>query len=168
MHKHTAVFTVVLAALLGSSCSDSGARLTAPGTLAAVAAPTFSITPTEVTTTTQLMRALPGASCPSHAPVTIPLIVTVFHRGIPGLVVRQVRLDFLDVFGVRMPQVTIPAPLPINEFGTGLADTRDRLTFPINAGLGCGTATTGTLSVWVDTRDEHGNEQTGRLQVRVR
>lgn len=168
MHKHPAVLTVALAAVLASSCTDSDARLTAPGPLLGLAAPSFSITPTEVNATTQLMRSVPRSSCPAHAPFTIRVFVTVRANGIPGLRITRVRVGFLDTFGVRMPQVTVPAPLPMNEFGTMLVDTRDGTRFPLDVGVGCGTGTTGTLSVWVDTRDDRGDERTGHLQVLVR
>jgi hypothetical protein len=166
MHKPTAVLTVVLAAFAGASCSDSENRLTGPGALSAIAAPTFSVTPTEVGTTTQLMRST-GVSCPTLPPVNFRIFVTVFRNGIPDLAVRHFRIGFLDTSGMRMPQVTVPAPFPIVPFGTALEDTRDRLVFPVDVGIGCDTGTKGTLSVWVDTQDGHGNRRTGHLEVRV-
>jgi hypothetical protein len=166
MHRFTAVLTVVLAACAGASCSDSENRLTAPGGLSAIAAPTFSVTPTEVGTTTQLMRST-RVSCPAFPPLNFRLFVTVFLNGIADLAVRQFRIGFLDTSGTRMPQVTVPAPFPIVPFGSALEDTRDRLVFPLDVGIGCGTGTKGTLSVSVDTQDGHGTRRTGHLEVRV-
>lgn len=167
MHKHTAVLTVTLAAFVGASCSDSDMPLTAPGSLSAtVAVPMFSVTPTEIDATTQVMRTT-RSSCPTLAPFNARFLVSVFPHGIPNLRVRQVRIGFRDTSGASMPQVTVPAPLPSVEFGTDLENRRDRLTFPLNVGIGCHTGIKGTLSVWVHTEDDQGNENTGQLQVRV-
>jgi hypothetical protein len=158
---------VALAAFVGASCSDSDLPLTAPGTPSATfRVPTFSVTPTEIDATTQVMRTT-RSSCPTHAPFNARVLVSVFPHGIPDLRVRQVRIGFRDTSGVSMPQVTLPAPLPVLEFGTDLENRRDRLTFPVNVGLGCHTGVKGILSVWVHTEDDEGNENTGQLQVRV-
>ena len=107
-------------------------------------------------------------ACPVISPFSVPIVVVVESDAAAGVVVTQLRMQFVDVSGARMPQVTMPAPLPITQFGSDLAATRAAQAFPVTLGIGCGTGHTGNLLIFVDTRDGLGRVGFGQTTVIVR
>jgi hypothetical protein len=64
-----------------------------------------------------------------------------------------------------MIPVTLPAPGPTVQFGTGSDSSR---IFPLTFGIGCGTDRRGTLLVIVDTQDNRGVRTAEELTIAVR
>jgi hypothetical protein len=161
-HRPMIVGLMLCAAFAAASCARDPADLTHPTAL--------SQTQVAVSTVSSTVVAQPVNNflCPSIAPFIVPIVVVVRPNGTAGLVVTQVRLRFTDVTNRQMPQVTLPAPLPVTQFGDALTASRDSLTFPLSLGVGCGIGPTGTVIVLVDTRDGLGRMSTAQLSVNVR
>jgi hypothetical protein len=154
---------LLVAALFIASCSDSDREsMTQPTSFNTVPAVSLS-----ATSAIAVAQRVPDFFCPVISPFSVPLVVIVQPTGAASLVVTEMRLQFVDTSGARMPQVTLPAPLPTTQFGTALADARAQ-SFPVTLGVGCGTGHTGSLSIFVDTRDERGHRGSGQTTVTVR
>ena len=108
-----------------------------------------------------------GAFCPTVSPFNVPFVVVVNSNGETGIVVTQFHMQFTDIAGTHMPSVTIPAPVPIQEFGTELTRARD-LRFPLSLGVGCGGGRAGTLVVGFDATDRAGHKSSGQTRITVR
>ena len=133
--------------------------------------------PTKVDTSTVSVNALSDSViaepvnrplCPSVAPFNVPFGIVVRPNRVSGLVVTRIQMQFTDSAGAQMPPVTLAAPLPITQFGTALAASRDDLRFSLSMGVGCGVERRGTIIVEVETRDAQGRRGTGRVSVSVR
>jgi hypothetical protein len=157
---------LVVVAFLGASCSrtDATGNLTQP-------TPASSPLSVDVKTTSPLAVAqrVNNPFCPSVAPFNVPLVVVVQPNGGEGVLVTSIRAQFFDTSGAATrPQVTLPAPVPMTQFGTALENARSGQTFPLNVGIGCGTGHTGTVQILVETRDALGRIGSGRATVSVR
>ena len=76
-------------------------------------------------------------------------------------------MQFTDSFGVGMPQVTLPAPLPLAQFGTALDQARSQ-TFALGLGIGCGTSRHGRVRIVVEAADDRGRQMSDQISVDVR
>ena len=166
MHKLTLSLAFVIAAFVTSGCGNTGAAVstTAP-TQVSVDALTLSVNPPAVDA--QQVKTTFNF-CPAVSPFTVPVNLVVLANGTEALIVTQITIDFVDVFGVRMPQVTLPAPALTTQFGTALVQARSSRTFPLTLGVGCGTTHTGTMRIGVDTTDTRGRQSSGHIDVTVR
>lgn len=150
----------LLASLAASACSDDDATgVTRPTTFVGSGV-SFS-----AQSTTVFSQPVSNAFCPRVAPFLVPMVVVVNTGGASDLVVTNFNLQFTDTRGVRMPQVTLPAPVPVTQFGDALDRT---LRFPVSLGIGCGVGRTGTVLVIVQARDRSGRHREGRLTFDVR
>jgi len=122
------------------------------------------------------VQAVP-ASVSGHGVFRPPSECTPFVAPV-GLVVRSNRHVRVFVREIRtrvsagptqitLPQVTLPAPLLIKEFGSNLVEARSQRLFPLHVTVGCGNRTA-TVDVDVDSDDEQGGRYSGRVSVRVR
>ncbi len=156
--------TGVLAAAALAAAACSGRTPTNPTT--------FSSVPAHVSfsTASTTVSAVPvvNPQCPATAPFRVPIVVLVSPNGVASLAVTQIQLQFTDTSGVRMPAVTLAAPVPITQFGDALEASRDAFQFPVSLGIGCGVGRLGTVVIIVDARDGHGRHHTGRMGVNVR
>jgi len=75
-------------------------------------------------------------------------------------------MQFTDTAGTHQPSVTLPAPVPIQEFGTELTNARD-LRFRLSLGIGCGVGRSGVLVVGFDAHDRGGHKSTGQTRITV-
>jgi hypothetical protein len=160
--RFVACVLLIGAALAAASCDDSK-LLTSPATFAS------SAVSFDALSTTVVAQPVHNPFCPSVAPFTVPFVVVVRPNGALDLVVTQIRMQFIDSRGVRMPQVTLPAPVPTTQIGSALADARGDLRFALSMGIGCGVGRTGTIEVDLDTRDRRGQQHdSGHLTIDVR
>lgn len=155
---------LLVAALFTASCSDSArSDMTQPTSFKANASVSLS-----ATAATASAQSVSNFFCPTISPFNVPLVVVVTPSGPSSVIVTEMRLQFVDTSGTRMPQVTLPSPIPTTQFGTDLALSREAQAFPVTLGVGCGTGHTGNLSIFVDTRDALGHRGTGQTTVVVR
>ena len=147
MQKLTALSTIVLGSLLFASCSDTDTPLdpNAPTTVH-VQQVAIGLSPSVLAA-----QSVAHPFCPS-----VPPFLTTLNLHIRGdenvrVVIDAIRLNFVDAFGVRMPQVTLPAPVLTTQFGSMLIQARDTrvLALPF-------TQRAGRVTVFVDTRDDRG------------
>jgi hypothetical protein len=108
-----------------------------------------------------------AAACPATPPLTATVNVIVFS-GDASLIVTSIDARFVDQFGIQLPPVTLPAPVPTTQFGSALVEARSTQTFPVSVHFGCGTASRGTAFVDVGTRDAMGRQAMNHLSVDVR
>jgi hypothetical protein len=157
------VVAVFLSPLLTVSCSDTDARQLGPSGLntSALVEPTSSIV---------VATPVSNPFCPTVPPFTVAFGVNVNTGGSTDVTVTGIRFQFTDTAGVQSPQVTLPspqvtlpAPGPTQTFGNPRGQS-----FPLVVGIGCGTGTTGTIVVFVDTVDDHGRTRSQRTMVTVR
>lgn len=167
MHKFTALTFVVLAAFAATGCSDISSP-TRP-TIASTA--TGMETALSVRPSTLIAQPVGAFSCPALPPFTVPFQLIVDSMD-PALIVTNISARFVDMSGVQMPQVTLPAPqitflppVPTTQFGTALSESRD---VPLSLALGCATGHTGTLTLIVVTLDGQGRTGSSQLTVGVR
>jgi hypothetical protein len=142
MHKLIAASTLVVAALLLTSCSETDARVTATSPSPVGVQSGFQTAALEVSPATLFAQPVVSPFCPFTPPFNVGFNLLVRGGG-PRLLVTQIRLRFVDTRGVALPTVTLPAPVPMAQFGTQLTLTRDVLAFPLSFGFGCGTLRTG-------------------------
>jgi hypothetical protein len=162
---HHRLSLLVVAAFLAASCdvNDAGPNnFTKPTT-------PLNASAVSVSTTSPTAAAHPvgSAFCPSIAPFNVPLVIVVQPIGVIPVVVTAIRLQFFDTSGFGMPMVTLPAPVPTAQFGTGLNIARSAQFFPVTLGIGCGTGISGRVQVIVETRDDQGRTGSGNTTVRV-
>jgi hypothetical protein len=163
MQKLTAVTSLVVAAFLLTSCSDTDARVsvTTPTT---VLQQGFQVPSFAAAQSTIFATPVRNAFCPAVPPFTAVLPVSV-QAGAVSLLITDVNVRFVDTSGF---QVTLPAPVPTTQFGSALIEARQTRLFPFSFGLGCGFGTRGTLTVVVVTRDGNGRMNTGQVSAMVR
>jgi hypothetical protein len=155
---------LVFAAFLAASCGSADERVS-------VTQPTLSsgASLVSVSTASPFALAQPTSNplCPSVAPFNATLVIIVQADAVDIVVVTAIRMQFFDLSGNSMPQVTLPAPVPTTQVGTALANARSTLTFPVNLGLGCGTGHIGKVEIVVETRDAQGRMGSSRTTVSV-
>jgi hypothetical protein len=163
MQKFTVIAALVVGAFLVTSCSDTDARVTATGpTTLAMEPASFNVVQSPLSP-----KPAPFAFCPAFPPSTVVVQLSI-RAGTLSLSVIEINLQFVDTSGIRMPQVTLPAPVMTTQFGTALVEARQTRLFPLSLGLGCGFGQRGTITVVVVTRDQNGSMNTGQVSVLVR
>lgn len=165
MFKQTAAFAILAASLLTAGCSGTDARVTATGpTSLQLSGSAFaSIRPSLLSA-----QLIGNAGCPELQPLRVTANLTVLADGEVSFLVTEVRMRFVDTFGITAPQVTLTAPALTRQFGTALVLARSERTFPLDFSFGCSTDRTGTLSVLVRGRHEDGRDQSTEIRVGVR
>jgi hypothetical protein len=168
MQKLTGFLVVAGSVLFFASCSDTppAADMTQP---TAITTTTMTSSQSEVSVSPSVVVAqrVVRPFCPSVPPFTAVLNLHVRGDGMVNLFVDRIRLNFVDTFGVRMPQVTLPAPVLTAQFGSALIEARDARTFAIPFAFGCVTQSAGTLTVVVDMRDDHGRMRSHHVSATV-
>jgi hypothetical protein len=165
--RHLTLALSLIAVLLAVSCSDSSLPTT-PTTFGPAGS---SSSPANVSISALsdniVAQPVAGGFCPAVSPFSVPFIVVVNSNGDAGVVVTQFHMQFTDIAGTHMPSVTIPAPVPTQEFGTELTQARD-LRFPLSLGVGCGGGRAGTIVVGFDAHDRSGHMSSGQTRITVR
>lgn len=167
MHKHIAAITILAVSLLAVSCGDSTTPVVATGPSAALqlsSAPNpFARVPSSP------IAAVPirGANCPYSHPLRALVNLTVVAEHDVSLSLVEVRMRFVDAFGIAAPPVTLPAPMLTRQFGTALVNARSSRTFPFHFDFGCGTDRRGTITMNVRARDGRGRDEDAELRVGV-
>ena len=156
---------LVVAAVLTASCSGSDAtqqltQPTSPGSALSVAVST--------TSPIALAERVGNPFCPSVTPFRVPFVVVVESDGGGTVIVTSIRVQFVDTSGIGAAQVTLPAPVPMTQFGSALDRARSPQAFPVTIGIGCGTGRTGRVQVFVEARDALGRTLSGVATVSVR
>lgn len=170
MHKQLAAITILAVSILTAGCSDSTNHAVATGPSAALQLsssqnnPFARIDPSPIGAAP--FRGL-GVGCPHSFPYRARVNLTIFADHDVSRSLLEVRMHFVDTFGIAAPAVTLPAPLLIRQFGTALVDARSSRTFPIDFDFGCGTDRRGTLTVHVRTRDGRGRHDDADLRVGI-
>jgi hypothetical protein len=166
MQKLTVIASLVVAAFLFTSCSDTDSRVstTTPTTVLqqGFQVPSFTVAQSVIFAT-----PFPNAFCPAFPPFTVVMPLSV-QAGIVPLTITQITLQFVDTSGIQMPQVTLPAPVLTTQFGSALVAARQTRLFAVPLGLGCGFGTRGTLTVVVVARDGNGQMNSGQVTAQVR
>ena len=156
---------LVVVAFLSVSCggTDAVVNPTQPS-------PITSSLSVAVSTTapTIVAQKIQNPFCPSVTPFSVPLVVVVQPPTGVSVVVTSIRAQFVDTSGAAAPQVTLPAPVPTTQFGSALEQSRSGQSFSLRIGIGCGTGTTGSMRIFVETRDSQGRTGTGQATVDVR
>ena len=156
---------LVVVAFLSASCggTDAVVNPTQPS-------PTASALSVAVSTSSPITVAqkVKNPFCPSVTPFSVPLVVMVQPPPGVRVVVTSIRAQFVDTSGAAAPQVTLPAPVPTTQFGSALEQARSGQSFALTIGIGCGTGTTGSVRIFVETRDSQGRTGMGQATVDVR
>jgi hypothetical protein len=158
--------TASLAACIGLAVTigcDTEEGVLHPTPLGTNLSTTVSVQPPIVTA-----RPIGQPSCPTVPPFVGAVSLNVQAPPDRPLSIRQVRMTFTDSAGVTAPQVTLPAPVMTQQFGSALIDARSQRTFPLTFPFGCGTRRTGTLVIVVVIGDEQQQETTAAVRVPVR
>jgi len=164
--RHIPLAFLICAALIAASCSDS--NLPTTPTTFGPAGSSSSSSKVSISALSDNIVAQPVARpfCPTVSPFTVPFVVVVNTNGVSGVVVNNFNMQFTDTAGTHQPSVTIPAPVPTQEFGTELTNARD-LRFPLSMGIGCGVGRSGVIVVSFDAHDRGGNKSRGQTQITV-
>lgn len=161
----SAVFVAVVGLAVSSACTDDDRTVPlAPAPF--VGLPSPSVLAIAVQPTPLVPRSIVG-DCPFTQPFVLPFDLLV-RSSRSTLFLNQVRINFVDSFGTSGPQMTIPLPDLNVRFRTTTISAQTFRAFPFAFEFGCGTASRGTLSVFVQTKDEMGRMNDGRLNVAVR
>jgi hypothetical protein len=164
MLKHTLPAVLLAACFLTASCSDTETSAVATSPSPLFTNGSFaSITPSTLTA-----QRNSRFGCPGVQPLVVSANLVVLDDDDPPLFINEVRLRFTDRAGVPGPQVTLPAPLPTTQHGTALVQARSSRQFPLIFGFGCGTDSTGFLTVNVLARDGRGRNRSAEIRVNVR
>ncbi len=164
--RHLTCALLIGAALITVSCGDSNSPTT-PTTFGPAGSTASSSTATISTLSDNIVaQPVPQPFCPTVSPFTVPFVVVVSSNGSAGFVVNNFTMNFTDIAGTHLPSVTVPAPVPIQEFGTELTNARD-LRFPLSLGIGCGVGRSGVLVVSFDGTDQRGKKSSGNVKINV-
>lgn len=169
MHiRHTVaarfVMTIMAASLFAAACNDSNSRPVAPTTITSLG-PTFSLA---IQPARLFRRPIVGAVCPFQQPFLIPFDLLVATTSGRPLFLNQVRMQFIDSFGVAGPRITLPQPDLTSRFGTIQLPPQGSRAFPFSFEFGCTTRPVGTLSIFVETIDARQRFNTGAVTVAIR
>lgn len=158
MMTRTLPSAIVLAAVFSTGCG--GDHPVAPTQFSTVANPSLAVTPSPLSAQAETVGV-----CPVAPSFTVPFHLIVGSH--LSFVVTDVTLRFTDARGVAQPQVTLPAPIPITQFGAALAEARAQ-DFGLSLPIACGMGRSGTLLVIVHTRDDAGRTLSTQLTAPVR
>jgi hypothetical protein len=149
--------------MAAAACSDGDAR-------------SATMSPSPITLSAASVSASPSIvaaqlvstpSCPVISPFRAQFHLNVQAGEERALLITDIRAQFRDTTSGFM--VTLPAPVPIVQFGSALVEARSSVSFPIAIGLGCGAlGRSGTIIVIVDTRDDRGRLQSLQATINVR
>ncbi len=164
--RHIALALLFGAALIAASCGDS--NLPTTPTTFGVAGSSSSSANVSISALSDNIVAQPVARpfCPTVSPFFVPFTVVVNPNGTAGVVVTSLNMQFTDLAGTHQPSITVPMPVPIQEFGTELTNARD-LRFPLSLGIGCGVGRSGVILVSFDATDHRGKKSTGQTRITV-
>ena len=161
MYKLALASLLAVSSVLASACNAGERTGAAPSAFSVVETPSFAITPS-------MLAAQPAFDrlCPPSGAFAIPLTLLV-RNGELNVTITDIALQFVDTFGVQMPQVTLPAPVLTAQFGSMLVEARKDRTVPLVVPIGCGMGRSGTVTVIVSTRDHRGRAGTSHVRARV-
>jgi hypothetical protein len=162
MHKLTVPFVVSVFLLTGcdsTKTAPTGPTGTTPQSATVTGFMTLAVTPETLT-----VQPVRNPFCPPVAPFTAPFTLVV-RNGNLSLSIVDITMRFTDSSGIRMPPVTLTAPMLSSQFGATQLPPGGARSFPLSLDLGCGASPSGTLTIIVSTRD--GNDRQGTLQVSV-
>ena len=124
--------------------------------------PSFSISPTS------LVAQLSGRSpCPQFHPFRVFTNLSIRTGEEFGFRLTSIDMRFFDRSGLSAPTVTLPAPVPTQQFGTDLINARSFREFPLEFGFGCGTGRFGTIVIIVNGFDGRGHRTSQELRASV-
>lgn len=158
MMTRTLPLALVLATLFSTGCG--GHDPVSPTQFATSASPSLTVTPSPLAADATSLGLCSGTSS-----FLVPFHLIV--RSDVALVVTDVAMRFVDTRGVTQPQVTLPAPIPITQFGSALADAKAQ-DFAVSLPIGCGLGRSGTVTIVVGTRDHTGRTFSTQLTAAVR
>jgi len=169
MHlRHTVsarfVITIVAASLFAAACNESNLRPVSPTTITS-AGSTFSLA---IQPARLFRRSIVGAVCPFQQPFLIPFDLLLATTSGSPLFLHQVRMQFIDSFGVAGPRITLPQPDLMSRFGTIQLPPQGSRAFPFSFEFGCATRPVGTLSIFVETIGARQTFNTSAVTVAVR
>jgi hypothetical protein len=161
--RHLALALLFGAALIAASCGDS--NLPTTPTTFGVAGSSSSSSNVSISALSDNIVAQPVVRpfCPTVSPFIVPFTVVVTGT----VVVTNLNMQFTDLAGTHQPSVSVPAPIPTQEFGTELTNARD-LRFPLSLGIGCGVGRSGVIVVGFDGTDHNGKKTSGQTKITVR
>jgi hypothetical protein len=164
--RHRALALLFGAALIAASCGDS--NLPTTPTTFGIAGSSSSSSNVSISALSDniVAQPVPRAFCPTVSPFVVPFTVIVNTNGATGVVVTSLNMQFTDLAGTHQPSVTVPMPVPIQEFGTELTNARD-LRFPLSLGIGCGVGRSGVILVSFDAADRRGQKTSGQTKITV-
>ncbi len=160
--RHLALALLFGAALIAASCGDS--NLPTTPTTFGVAGSSSSSSNVSISALSDNIVAQPVVRpfCPTVSPFIVPFTVVVTGT----VVVTNLNMQFTDLAGTHQPSVSVPAPIPTQEFGTELTNARD-LRFPLSLGIGCGVGRSGVIVVGFDGTDHNGKKTSGQTKITV-
>jgi hypothetical protein len=167
MLKHISASTLLLAWISSAAC-DRGidSNITGPSSESGGGA-ALKVEPSMNLTAASLTARLSGRTpCPYFHPFLASTNLVVRADG--GFRLTEIAMSFRDQFGNTGPQVTLPAPVPIQQFGSELASARRTFTFPLDLAYGCGTGRSGTIILIVSGQDGRGVRNSTELRATVR
>jgi hypothetical protein len=164
--RHIALALLFGAALIAASCGDS--NLPTTPTTFGVAGSSSSSSNVSISALSNNIVAQPVVRpfCPTVSPFVVPFTVVVNTNGTAGVVVTSLNMQFTDLAGTHQPSITVPMPVPIQEFGTELTNARD-LRFPLRLGIGCGVGRSGVIVVSFDATARGGQKSSGQTKITV-
>jgi hypothetical protein len=163
MLKHLFALTLLLAWISSAACDRTmDSNITGPSSEAAALSsqPSMNLTATSLTA-----RPSGRTPCPLFQPFLASTSLVVRADG--GFALTEIAMGFRDRLGNTGPQVTLPAPVPIQQFGSELASARRTFTFPLDFAFGCGTGRSGTIVILVSGQDGRGNRIASELRAAV-
>jgi hypothetical protein len=162
MHKLTVPLVLSVFLLIG--CDDKKTTPTGPTGMTPQSVTVTGFSTLAVTPDTLTVQPVRNPFCPPVAPFTAPFTLIV-RNGDVSLTIVDITMRFTDSFGIRMPPVTLTAPMLSSQFGATRVPPGSARSFPLSLDLGCGASPSGTLTIIVSTRDD--NDRRGTLQVNV-
>jgi len=163
--RHIALALLVSAALTAASCGDSNLPTT-PTTFGVAGSSSSSNVSISALSDNIVARPVATPFCPTVSPFIVPFTVVVNPNGTAGLVITSLNMQFTDLAGTHQPSVSVPMPIPTQEFGTELTNARD-LRFPLSLGIGCGVGRSGVIVVSFDGTDQRGKKSSGQTRITV-
>ena len=170
-HSRLPLAILALSIALLPACSSPGvapssAQSAADGGSVSIEAASAEVRAVSGSGTAQVGIFRPSSTCGDPYVAPVGLIVRSTRH--VNVFVREIRTRVVsDPSRIQLPQVTFPAPLLIQEFGTNLVEARTQRLFPIRVTVGCGFRSNAVV-MEVDTDDSEGRRHTGRVTVTLR